>query len=302
MNSDRFRFGIFEFCVAQRELRREGAVVRLQAQPAQVLEFLLQRAGQVVLREELQRKVWGGDTFVDFDRGLNFCMAQIRSALNDDSTAPRFIRTFPKRGYQFIAPVETAAKAAEPPVAASEQRRFSATSIIFGILAAAAVLGITFVRGYRSKAQQTGKRLPIIAVVRFDNETANPEMVKFGDGLTDSVVERLTSLGQGQYNVIGNAQILRRPRDERDLRAIASTLGAEYVVLGQVQNNAGQTRILAHLIRLPDQTHLWVVRADRTVGDPLGVESEVAQKIAAEFSPRVVRDASGIALPAAPSH
>ena len=115
MKSDRFRFGIFEFSATDRELRRDGQLVRLQAQPAQVLGCLIQHAGQVVSREQLQREVWGEDTFVDFDRGLNFCMAQIRSALDDDATAPRFIRTIPKRGYQFIAAVAMAANAAAEP-------------------------------------------------------------------------------------------------------------------------------------------------------------------------------------------
>src|SRR5271168_2139325 len=106
MNSGRFRFGLFEFDTAAGELRREGMLVRLQAQPAQVLSRLIERVGEVVTREELHRAVWGGETFVDFERGLNFCIGQIRAALGDDSTTPRYIRTIPRRGYQFIAPVE----------------------------------------------------------------------------------------------------------------------------------------------------------------------------------------------------
>lgn len=310
MNADRYRFGIFEFCARERELRRDGELMRLQAQPAQVLGLLIQRAGEVVSREELQKEVWGEDTFVDFDRGLNFCMGQIRAALDDDSTAPRYIRTIPKRGYQFIAPViapviapeETASRKMEPPKASAERGKFSATWMMAGVFAVALVVGIAFAAGYRLRAQQTAKALPVVAVVRFDNETADPNMTRFSDGLTDSVVERLTSASQGQYKVIGNAQILRGPRNERDLKAIASTLGAGYVVLGQVQSNGGQTRVLAHLIRSADQTHIWVVRVDRMLEDPLDAESKIAQKVADEFSSRVARDASGSALPEAPRH
>jgi DNA-binding winged helix-turn-helix (wHTH) protein/TolB-like protein len=301
MDSDRFRFGLFEFCLTNRELRREGALVRLQSQPARVLGCLLQHAGQVVSREKLQREVWSESTFVDFDLGLNFCMAQIRSALDDDPATPRFIRTIPKRGYQFVAPVEWVAKmAAESAGVVTGGRKISPALLIGGVFVSIMLLGITFAAGYRLRTQQAGIRLPVVAVVRFDNETANPDMTRFCDGLTDSVVERLTSLSQGKYKVIGNAQILRRPREERDLKSIASTLGAGYVVLGQVQRNGSQTRILAHLIRLTDQTHIWVVRLDRPIVDPLQVESEVAQKVAAEFSPRVAKDASGSALPEAP--
>ena len=275
--------------------------MRLQSQPARVLGCLLQHAGQIVSREELQREVWGESTFVDFDHGLNFCMAQIRSVLDDDPAAPRFIRTIPKRGYQFVAPVELVAKTAgESAQVVTSGRKISPSLLIAGIFVSIMLLGITFAAGYRLKTQQAWNRLPVVAVVRFDNETANPDMTNFSDGLTDSVVERLTSLSQGQYKVIGNAQILRRPREERDLKSIASTLGAGYVVLGQVQRNGSQTRILSHLIRLSDQTHIWVVRVDQTLDDPLHVESEVAQKVAAEFSPRVAIDASGSALPEAP--
>src|ERR1700682_4858065 len=106
MESERFRFGLFEFDTATRELRREGVLVRLQSQPAQVLACLIELAGQVVSREELRKILWGGETFVDFDRGLNFCISQVRSALRDQSMQPTYIRTIPKHGYQFIAPVE----------------------------------------------------------------------------------------------------------------------------------------------------------------------------------------------------
>jgi DNA-binding winged helix-turn-helix (wHTH) protein/TolB-like protein len=304
MSSGRFRFGLFEFDVATRELRREGALLRLQSQPAQVLSCLIDHAGKVVSREELHRAVWGSETFVDFDRGLNFCIGQIRSALGDDSTTPRYVRTLPKRGYQFIAPVEQigerVSKRLEPTEAVSTDRKLTLTT---AALVCAGLVLVTFSAstGYWLRSWQSSKRRPIVAVLRFDNETNDPSMTRFSDGLTDSVVEQLTSLSHERYDVIGNARILRLPRDERDLNAIASSLHAGYVVLGQIQGVGAQVRILAHLIRLPDQTHLWVVRADRQVTDPLSVESEAAQRVGAEFSERVVKDSSGSPLPEAPN-
>ena len=143
---------------------------------------------------------------------------------------------------------------------------------------------------------------PIVAVVRFDNETADPQMTRFSDGLTDNVVEQLTSRSNGRYMVVGNARILRLAREQRDLGALASSLHANYVVLGQVQRNNGHTRILAHLIRLPEQTHLWVSKLDLTLDDPLGAESEMAKKVADEFSPRVFTDSHGHPLPSLGSH
>ena len=87
-DSGRLRFGIFEFSIPTSELRRNGMLVRLQAQPARVLSYLLSHAGKVVSREELHDAIWGSSTFVDFERGLNVCIAQIRAALGDDSNTP----------------------------------------------------------------------------------------------------------------------------------------------------------------------------------------------------------------------
>src|SRR3954468_14734341 len=122
----RLRFGLFEFDNETRELTRQGVGVHLQAQPAQVLSCLLSHAGEVVSRESLRQEVWKDGTFVDFDRGLNFCVAQIRSALGDSAESPRFIKTLPKRGYQFIAPVGTESADVEVPLVEPRRRNYSA--------------------------------------------------------------------------------------------------------------------------------------------------------------------------------
>ena len=101
----RATFGPFVFDPAARELRRDGEIVKLQSQPAQVLAVLIEHGGEIVTRDALRAAIWGDDTFVDFDKGLNFAIAQVRTALGDSADSPTFIRTFPKRGYQFIAPV-----------------------------------------------------------------------------------------------------------------------------------------------------------------------------------------------------
>ena len=299
MSGERYRFGEFEFDAATGELRRDGTVVRLQAQPAQALACLIARAGEIVTREELRRAIWGDETHVDFERGLNFCIGQVRLALEDDADSPRYVRTVPRRGYQFIAMVEaeTETSDAEGVERSVSSRSWAARPIVFASIAAAVVLA--FVAGYWLRARAAVLRhAPVVAVARFDNETADVGMTRLSDGLTDSVVERLTAVSQGHYDVIGNAAILRVPREQRDLRTIAASLGANYVVLGQVQSNGAQTRILAHLIRLPDQKHLWVVRMDRDAADPLAVESEIASKVAADFAWRVEKDSTGPRLTA----
>ena len=101
-----FRFGVFEVDAATGELRKQGLRIRLQEQPAQFLLMLLDRAGEVVSREEIRRKLWPPDTFVDFDQGLGASLRKLRQALGDDAETPRYIETIPKQGFRFVAPVE----------------------------------------------------------------------------------------------------------------------------------------------------------------------------------------------------
>src|ERR1700756_5577396 len=134
-------------------------LIRLQAQPAMVLSHLLAYAGEIVSREELHHAIWGDDTFVDFERGLNVCIAQIRSALSDESTSPRFIRTVPRRGYQFIHPVE-AISVASPPEPDSEAARrelpWRVSLAAVGGVALALLLFVGFVQWRRNPLGTSG--------------------------------------------------------------------------------------------------------------------------------------------------
>ena len=112
------RFGVFELDFSTGELRKSGVRLRLQGQPIQVLTLLLERAGDVVTREELRQKLWASDTFVDFDHSLNTAINKVREALGDSAASPRFVETLARRGYRFIAPVQIPAPiSAEPAMA-----------------------------------------------------------------------------------------------------------------------------------------------------------------------------------------
>lgn len=105
-NSRIARFGVFELDLNAGELRKNGVRLRLQGQPLQVLALLLERAGGVVTREQLQQKLWPSDTFVDFDHSLNTAINKVREALGDSATSPRYVETLARRGYRFIASVQ----------------------------------------------------------------------------------------------------------------------------------------------------------------------------------------------------
>ena len=100
------RFGAFEVDLRSGELRKHGIRLKLQDQPFQILAQLLERPGDVVTREEIRKKLWPADTFVDFDTGLNSAIKKLRDALGDSAEEPRYIETLPRRGYRFIAEVE----------------------------------------------------------------------------------------------------------------------------------------------------------------------------------------------------
>jgi len=112
-NSRITRFGVFELDLSAGELRKNGVKVRLQEQPFQVLAVLLERAGEVVSREELRQKLWPSDTFVDFDHSVNTAINKVREVLGDSASVPRYVETLPRRGYRFIAPVQTEAAQTE---------------------------------------------------------------------------------------------------------------------------------------------------------------------------------------------
>lgn len=105
-SASKLRFGPFELDATAGELRKSGILVKLQPQPFRILQLLVERNGTVVTREEIQHSVWNGDTFVDFEHGINFSINQIRAALADNAEKPRYVETLPRRGYRFIAPVE----------------------------------------------------------------------------------------------------------------------------------------------------------------------------------------------------
>jgi TolB-like protein/DNA-binding winged helix-turn-helix (wHTH) protein len=294
MSQGRFCFGLFQFDTESLDLLRDGTLVHLQRQPKNLLLYLVRNADRTVSRQELKTAIWGDQTFVDFERGLNFCISQIRSALSDDAASPTYIRTVARQGYRFIAPVKLVpAVASDPTVALGHwSRQHTLLAALVVLLAFLALAGGLIVRVRSSKRT-------VVAVVRFDNETGDPAMTRFSDGLTDTFVERLTSLSSGRYAVIGNANTLRGPRDKRDLSAIARSLQADYIILGQVQAYGGQTRVLAHLIHMPEQTHVWVTRIDRSLTNPLDLESEVAERIASDFASPLT---SGDVSPFLPSH
>jgi TolB-like protein/DNA-binding winged helix-turn-helix (wHTH) protein len=286
----RTRFASFEFDPRTGELWRGGRRVRLQRQPSRLLELLVARSGELVTREEIREALWGGDTYVDFDRSLNFCVGKLRSALRDNAAAPAYVETVPTRGYRFIAPVEEVQPAAAdvrvlettpPPVAADAARRASLRALLIAGAVVAAVIALLLLLTLPAAAP------PKVLVVPFHNETGVPDLDLVAKGVSDATVVKLAA--SDRLRVIGNASGLTFSFRPTDMKAMGDSLGAQYLVLGQMKRDERRMRIVAHLIRVSDQTHVWATTFDRPVLD-LATQSAIADEIAKAVTARVFGD------------
>lgn len=284
-----YRFGLFEFDAASGELRKHGRQVRLEPQPARALALLLGRPGEVISREQMRAHLWEAGTHVDFDRGLAYCLGQVRTALGDAADNPRFVETLPRRGYRFIAPVQSMPSGAggevpetglgvdsAPPPPVPAPVAVPASRWVWGVALLVLVTGGVV---WTSWARLAPAR-PLVAVAVFDNETGRPEFDRLAATASDIMVERLTALGAERVGVIGNTPSLRVPRAQREPAAVRRETGAGYFVIGQVQDDDAGVRLVAHLIRLDDDTHLWVTRVARAPADLADIQDVVADRLA----------------------
>jgi TolB-like protein/DNA-binding winged helix-turn-helix (wHTH) protein len=285
MAGPRTRFGTFEFEAGTGELWREGRRVRLQRQPSRLLELLLVRHGEVVSRDEIRQSLWGDDIHVDFERSLNFCVAKLRSALRDNAASPRFVETVPTRGYRFIAPVEAIATLpgpaqadAVPPIMPLRHPRRP------WWLSAAAAAAVLLELGAQAHWQRQKTEPPTIVVVPFHNETGSGDLDRLAKGVSDATVVRLATPERLPHlKVIGNASDLTFSFKPASMKAMGESLGAQYLLLGQMKKDDTRLRIVAHLIRVSDQTHLWAKTYDTEALD-LPQQASIAEEIAKAVS------------------
>lgn len=236
----RVRFGIFELDLQTGELRKSGVLLRLPPQPFKVLALLASRPSQLVTREEIRDQIWGTDTFVDFEHGLNFVIKKIRDTLGDDPETPRYIETLPRRGYRFIAPVDGVSPS--------------------------------------SKSQASIRRLASVAVLPFINLNADPENEFFADGITEDVIAHLTKIRS--LKVISRTSVMAFKKRDRGLREIGERLGTSTLLEGSVRRAGNRVRIIAQLVDCATDEHIWAETYDRDLTDIFAIQTDVALNIA----------------------
>jgi len=295
----RLRFGIFEADLHTGELRKRGVRIRLQQQPFQVLGVLLARPGELVTRDELQAKLWTSDTFVDFDHGLNKAINKIRDALGDSAESPRFVETVARRGYRFIADVETveteAATSSTPvgdplagdardPLVVAEQagvggrQNWRRTLTIIGCsLALASVILVAWL----IQSRAASPTIRSVAVLPLENLSGDASQEYFADGMTDQLI---ATLGQIRaLRVISRTSVMAYKGARKPLPQIARELNVDAVIEGTITRSGGRVRITAQLIEGALDKHVWAQSYDGDLRDTLALQSQVARAIAEQI-------------------
>jgi TolB-like protein/DNA-binding winged helix-turn-helix (wHTH) protein/Flp pilus assembly protein TadD len=296
--SGRLRFGVFELDLRAGELRKHGLRVRLQEQPFQVLAMLLEHHGEVVTREELQKKLWPVDTFVDFDHGLNKATNKIREALSDSAESPRFVETVARRGYRFIAEVKVADAAptrspelgSQPPLEAEARDRpdlagkFAISKHLLPPLAwkipvlVLLVLMASLAAWKLHSRNRPSPGIRSLAVLPFESLSSDASQDYFADGMTD---ELISDLGQiSALRVISRTSVMAYKRARKPLPEIARELNVDAVVEGTVLRSGDQVRITAQLIEASADKHLWSQSYEGELRDTLALQNKVAKAIA----------------------
>jgi len=233
------RFGDFELDEQTLELRGNGALIHIQQQPARVLAFLLSHRGSLVTREQIRLAIWGQDTFVDFEQGLNFCIRKIRLALNDQAEHPAHIETLPRLGYRYIGPIE----GIEDPSSSADGRRIRV-----------AVLPIEDLSGRCEDYLAAGLTEDLIsAFSRIDPHRLRVIAGPRGERGADTSPEQL--------------ELLRRQLD------------LDYLFRGTVRRSAERIRIGAQLHDLRDKSVLWSEACDFKSADLLAIQEEVTNRV-----------------------
>ena len=302
-----YRFGAFTFDPAKPALSRNGRTVRLRPQSYKLLSLLLSRPGETVSREEIQRALWGGETFVDFEQGVNHCVKQIREMLRDSAESPRYIETLPRRGYRFIAPVEVIAidEGPRPQTPAGSEavlasgpisqvpgaptpgpgrfRRQSSTLALRAAAAAGAALAVVAGVVYALRSPGTATPRPItLAVVPFTASGIDPAV---GIGLADAISARLA---HQRFAPVRSGHGFGRQRgDTTSTLDRARRAGVTLILGGEVSRSGDELAVVTELTEVASGTRTWSGRFRVRTNDLFSIENVVAERVVLALELRV---------------
>jgi TolB-like protein/DNA-binding winged helix-turn-helix (wHTH) protein len=275
-------FDVYQLDLRSGELSKHGTRINLQQQPQQLLAVLLERPGEVVSRDELRRRLWPDDTFVDFEHGLNAAVKRLRDTLGDSAEAPRFVETIPRRGYRFIAPVvdptsvaattiEHAAPLPNVPAATRATLRIAALVIVVaGLLAVAAAMVL------RSNPFSRDV-IDSVAVLPFVNATGDPDSEYLSDGITESVINNLSQLRT--LRVSARSTVFRYKGKDADPQKIGQELRVRAVLSGRLLHRGDTFIVSTELMDVERGAQLWGNQYARKTTDLFVLQEDLSREI-----------------------
>jgi len=287
------RFGVFEVDLRAGELRKQGIKIKLQQQPFQVLQALLEKPGETISRDELRRRIWPSDTFVDFEGGVNNAIKRLREALGDKAETPRFIETLPRRGYRFIGILNGISGAGTSAPGGGKRggengsnrdsrrlqigvgRGLAMTALLITVLGL-----VSSVIWRRVFAKDSAPQIRSIAVIPLKTLSEDASQKYIAYGMAEELITDLSQLRA--LRVVSHTSVLRYENTDKTVPQIAKELGVDAVIEGAVQGSADRVRVTAQLIYAPKDTNLWARTYDRDLNDVLALQSTVAREIADE--------------------
>jgi TolB-like protein/DNA-binding winged helix-turn-helix (wHTH) protein/Tfp pilus assembly protein PilF len=276
-----YSFGTFTVDARTGELSQAGRRTPLRDQSLQLLLALLEQPGELVTREELRDRLWGADTFVDFDRSLNKAVNHLREALGDSAEQPRFVETLPRKGYRFIAPVTCSGEEVDvvAPSDAPRGPRARRWIPLLMVLATGIVIGagITGARKWAANRNPT-PQIAALAVIPLENLSRDPEQQYFADGLTDALITDLAKMGP--LRVTSRTSVMQYLGTKKSIKEIGRELNVDAVVEGTVTRAGNRVRVTAQLIQVSTDMHLWADAYEREVSQILDLQRALATDIA----------------------
>ena len=271
-------FAGFELDFSSGELTRNGERFRLQGQPFLVLRVLLERTGEVVMREELQQQLWPGETFVDFDHGLNKAIAKLREALEDSNASSRLIETIPRRGYRFTAEVKWIGPRHGLPVAAPPQRELRRLPARYWIavlaLSMLAVTAVWFNRQTLSVWLGIRPAIQSIAVLPLANLSNDANQEYLADGITEQLITDLSYTKQ--LRVLSRSSTIGFKGSALSAPQIADQLHVDALIEGTVLRADDTVRVTLRLTAARPERQLWAASYERKVSDLISLQNRLA--------------------------
>jgi TolB-like protein/DNA-binding winged helix-turn-helix (wHTH) protein/Flp pilus assembly protein TadD len=318
--SEKARFEDFEVDLRAAEVRQNGHRIKLQEKSFQILCLLLERAGDIVTREELKQRLWPMDPFIHFEESLNTNLNRLRRALGDCASEQKFIRTIPRQGYRFCPPVtwidnggggpaewlEPSASSMGGNGAANSPSR--QTSVLpahpwIGVTLAFVVMlalgGFAYQRWLTGSPHASGgPHRDTILVTPFENLSGDPSQQYLSDGLTAEMITRMGAISPGQLSAIARSTAMQYKGAHKPIEEMARETHADYVLEGSFQRQGDRVRITAELFRAQDHGSIWTKAYDRKAEDLLTIQREVADRIAESLSLEVLSPAGRTATAA----